>query len=105
MQTLRREVAPRPKNRRLGREFSCGSNSEVRARNWAVRLTLKNRHRQPGLSGPKSADIVAKVENRATRKISRKLIFGLLCRCVAFQRHYGGPRSILDEAIWSLTSP
>src|SRR5712671_2159229 len=51
------------------------------------------------------ADIVAKVENRATRKISRKLIFGLLRRCVAFQRHYGGPWSILDETIWSLTSP
>ena len=28
------------------------------------------------------ADIVAKVENRATQKISRKLIFELLCRCV-----------------------
>src|SRR5258708_38137390 len=52
-----------------------------------------------------SADTVAKVENRATRKISRKLIFGLLRRCVAFQRHYGGPWSILDETIWSLTSP
>jgi hypothetical protein len=36
-------------------------------------------------------DIVATVENRAARKISRRLIFGLLCRCVAFQRHYGGP--------------
>ena len=44
-----------------------------------------------GLSRPKTAapeyriltDIVAKVENRATRKISRKLIFGLLRRCVA----------------------
>src|SRR5258707_10143297 len=48
---------------------------------------------------------VAKVENRATRKISRKLIFGLLRRCVAFQRHYGDPWSILDETIWSLTSP
>src|SRR5258708_35189517 len=35
---------------------------------------------------PKSADFVAKVENRTTRKISPKLIFGLLCRCVAFQR-------------------
>ena len=45
------------------------------------------------------------LENRATRKISRKLIFGLLRRCVAFQRHYGGPWSILDETIWSLTSP
>src|SRR5712675_2850682 len=48
---------------------------------------------------------VAKVENRATRKISRKLIFGLLRRCVAFQRHYGDPWSILDVTIWSLTSP
>ncbi len=34
---------------------------------------------------------VAKVENRTTLKISRKLIFGLLCCCVAFQRHCGGP--------------
>jgi hypothetical protein len=40
---------------------------------------------------PKSADIVAKVENRTTLKISPKLTFGLLCRCVAFQRDYGGP--------------
>jgi hypothetical protein len=51
------------------------------------------------------ADIVAKVENRTTLKISRKSIFGLLCCCVAFQRQYGGPRSILDETIWSVTSP
>jgi hypothetical protein len=35
-----------------------------------------------------SADIVAKVENRTTQKISPKLIFGLLRRCVAFQRRY-----------------
>jgi hypothetical protein len=27
-------------------------------------------------------DSVAKVENRTTQKISRKLIFGLLCGCV-----------------------
>jgi hypothetical protein len=33
------------------------------------------------------ADTVAKVENRSAPKISRKLIFGRLCRCVAFQRH------------------
>ena len=51
------------------------------------------------------ADIVAKVENRATRKISRKLIFGLLRRCVAFQGRHGGPWSILDETMWSLTPP
>src|SRR6476646_2441933 len=50
-------------------------------------------------------DIVAKVENRTTLRISRRLIFGLLCCCVAFQRHYGGPWSILHETIWSLTSP
>jgi hypothetical protein len=35
-------------------DFRFGSNSEVRARNWAVRFTLKNRRRQPGLSGPKT---------------------------------------------------
>jgi hypothetical protein len=33
------------------------------------------------------ADIVAKVENRTTLKISRKLIFVLHCCCVAVQRH------------------
>jgi hypothetical protein len=54
---------------------------------------------------PKSADFVAKVENRATLKISRKLVFGRLCCSVAFQRHCGGPRSISDETIWSLRSP
>ena len=37
-----------------------------------------------GLSSPQLADIVAKVENRATRKISRKLIFGLLRRVSLF---------------------
>jgi hypothetical protein len=51
------------------------------------------------------ADTVAKVENRTTLKISRKLIFRLLCCRVALQRRYEGPWSILDESIWSLTSP
>jgi hypothetical protein len=32
---------------------------------------------------PLCADIVAKVENRTTQKISRKLIFGLLRGCIA----------------------
>jgi hypothetical protein len=36
-----------------------------------------------GLLGLLLADIVAKVENRTTLKISRKLIFGLLCCCIA----------------------
>jgi hypothetical protein len=33
------------------------------------------------------------------------LIFRLLCCRVALQRRYEGPWSILDESIWSLTSP
>jgi len=45
------------------------------------------------------------VENRTALKISRKLIFGLLSCCVAFQRPHGGPWSILAETTWSLTSP
>jgi hypothetical protein len=48
---------------------------------------------------------VAKVENRTTLKISRKLIFRLLCCCLAIQRRYEGPWSISDGSIWSLTSP
>jgi hypothetical protein len=39
-----------------------------------------------GKSLPLLADIVAKVENRTTQKISRKLIFGLLYGCVALQK-------------------
>jgi hypothetical protein len=50
-----------------------------------------NGHYATGPPLPKSADIVAKVENRTTQKISRKSIFGLLCCCGAFQRHCGGP--------------
>src|SRR5215207_9233851 len=45
-------------------------------------------HGQRNRLRPKGADIVAKVENRTTLKISRKLIFGLLCCCVASQRHW-----------------
>jgi hypothetical protein len=50
-------------------------------------------------------DTVAKVENRTSLKISLKLIFRLLCRCVAIQRRYEDPGSILDKTIWGLTSP
>src|SRR5258707_14404441 len=52
-----------------------------------------------------ATDTVAKVENRTTLKISRKLIFRLLCCCLAIQRRYEGPWSISDGSIWSLTSP
>jgi len=54
---------------------------------------------------PLCGDTVAKVGNRTTRKISRRLIFGLLCCCLAIQRRYEASWSILDESIWSLTSP
>jgi hypothetical protein len=56
-------------------------------------------------SRPLVADIVAKVENRATQKISRKSISGPHCCCLACKRHYEGPSSILAKAIWSLTLP
>jgi hypothetical protein len=70
-----------------------------------VHSSLSNGHADAAASCPFGADFVAKVENRTTLKISRKLIFELLCCWVAFQRHYGGPRSVLDKTIWSLTSP
>ena len=35
--------------------------------------------------------VLQKVENRTTLKISRKLIFALLYRYVAFQHRYGSP--------------
>jgi hypothetical protein len=45
--------------------------------------------------------IVCKTRKSNNLEISRKLIFGLLCGCVAFQRLQGGPWSILDETMWS----
>jgi hypothetical protein len=39
------------------------------------------------------------------KNLARKSISGVLCCCIACQRHYGGRCSILDETIWSLTSP
>ena len=50
------------------------------------------------------ADCVEKLENRATQKISQKSISGHLCCCIACQRCCGGPLSIFDGMIWSLTS-
>jgi hypothetical protein len=58
----------------------------IKSRFQSVQLTSF-----PTNTCPLLADIVAKVENRTTLKISRKSIFGLLCCRVAFQRHYGGP--------------
>jgi hypothetical protein len=53
--------------------------------------SLNNGHSPKGRLRQHCADFVAKVENRTTLKISRELIFGPLCCCVDFQRHYGGP--------------
>jgi hypothetical protein len=53
------------------------------ARSDQVCFTLDNGPSRLRLACPFCADIVAKVENRTTQKISRKLIFGLLCGCVA----------------------
>jgi hypothetical protein len=53
-----------------------------------------NGHRQTAPACLKGADIVAKVENRITLEISRKLIFGRLCGCVAFSTPLG--RSLVD---------
>ena len=52
-----------------------------------------------------SPDCVAKLENRTNVKISRKLILRPLRCCVDCQCHYGDPWSILDQSVWSLTSP
>jgi hypothetical protein len=67
------------------------SKAEVVQPEWYVGFALMSGLCARIQGCPKIADIVAKVENRTTLKISRKLIFGLLCGCAAFQRHYGGP--------------
>jgi hypothetical protein len=70
-----------------------------------VGFARESRHRSGSSECLLCADIVAKVENRATQKISRKSISGPYCCCLACKRHYEGPWSILAKAIWSLTSP
>ena len=82
-----------------------GSKTEVTALKSDFRCYPNNGHRATTAACPFRADFVAKVENRSALKISRKPIFGLLCCCIAFQRGYEGPCSILDETIWSLTPP
>ena len=67
---------PYPRFPRKPRNSPLGSKSEVFLPARHFRCTL---------------DTAAKVENRTTVNISRKLILGILCCCVAFQRHYGGP--------------
>jgi hypothetical protein len=72
-------------------DVSLGSKADLTAPKSDFRFTPESGLKSDITPFPFSADIVAKVENRTTLKISRKSIFGLLCCCVAFQRHYGGP--------------
>src|SRR6478672_4334442 len=51
------------------------------------------------------ADIVAKVQNRETPKISRNLISSRLHRCNTPYRPYEAPWSFLSETMWSPISP
>jgi hypothetical protein len=54
---------------------------------------------------PLLADIVAKVENRTTPKISRRLIFRRSCCRKALWGQYEGRRSFWYETMWPLKSP
>jgi hypothetical protein len=57
------------------------ANSDLDAPEREVRFVPIKGHRQRGAALPKSADTVAKVENRTTLKISRQLILGCLYGC------------------------
>src|SRR5258707_752583 len=59
----------------------------------------------PGTDGPLLADIVAKVENRTTRRISLKSILRRACCRKARRRQYEGRWSFWYETMWSLMSP
>jgi hypothetical protein len=61
-----------------------GSKAALTAPKSNFRFTPESGLNSDIAGGPFGADTVAKVENRTTLKISRKLIFGLLCCCVAF---------------------
>src|SRR5439155_17334249 len=64
-----------------------------------------SRHFQCPSACLKSADIVAKVENRTTSKISQKLIFSRRGHCNTPYRRYEAPWSFWCETMWSLISP
>jgi hypothetical protein len=49
-------------------------------RNWEVRFALNNGHRQPDLSGPKSADIVGQKSNNPKNLAKVDLWTSLLLR-------------------------
>jgi hypothetical protein len=68
----------------VGTEVRFGSRAAVARRRMAqpVDPQIRKYPFVPALS--LRADIVAKVKNRTTLKISRKLIIGLRCCCVAF---------------------
>ena len=75
----------------IGVFTQSGSKADIPRCAPLVRSTPNSGHPRMRLECPLSADFVAKVENRTARKISPKLIFGLLRCRVAFQHRYGGP--------------
>jgi hypothetical protein len=83
------------------RHISTLPNSEVWVRNWEVRFALNNRHRQPDLSGPESADSVEKVFLGCRPKFFRT--------ADAFRtRQYEGPHRLTQKRprsfAWALRS-
>src|SRR6478752_5600636 len=103
MQDRYRHLDENPLQRTAGPYI--GSQADMPRRPAHVGFTPESGLKSDIAPCPKSANIVAKVENRTTLEISRKLISRPLCYCLAIQRRYEGPWSILDESIWSLTSP
>jgi hypothetical protein len=67
-------------------DVSFESKATLMALKSNFRSSPESRLRSDIVGGPFRADFVAKVENRSAAKNLRKLIFGLLCFCVAFQR-------------------
>ena len=51
-----------------------------------------------------SFNVCCKCRKSNTTENLAKVDLGFCYRCIAFQRHCGDPRSILDDTIWSLTS-
>jgi len=70
-----------------------------------VPIPARRRRSQSPSLGFTISDIVEKVENRTSPKISRKLILIHLCCCAALQRRYEGRWSFLSVIVWSLMSP
>src|SRR5260370_17742042 len=81
------------------------STTDLTALKPDFRFTPESRLRADIAPCPVRADIVAKVENRTTWRISLKSILRRACCRKALRRQYEGRWSFWYETIWSLTSP